>query len=149
MYCPFCNYPETQVKDSRNTEEGKIVRRRRICMKCHARFTTFERVMLKELFVIKRSGVKKKFDRDKIIKSMIAAVRKRSITEESLEKIADNIVSEVERSASGEIQTRNIGAMIMKALAQIDQVAYIRFASVYKDFASAKDFAKFIGDLKK
>lgn len=149
MYCPFCNHPETQVKDSRNTEEGKIVRRRRICMKCQARFTTFERVMLKELFVIKRSGVKKKFDREKIIKSMLAAVRKRSIAEDALDKIADHVLQEVERSVSGEIQTRNIGAMIMKSLAQIDQVAYIRFASVYKDFASAKDFAKFIGGLKK
>lgn len=149
MYCPFCNHTETQVKDSRDTEEGRIVRRRRICTKCQSRFTTFERVVLKELFVIKRSGIRKKFDRDKVIKSMLAAVRKRRIAEDALDKIADHIVSEIERSASGEMQTRNIGAMIMKSLAQIDQVAYIRFASVYKDFSSAKDFAKFIGDLKK
>ena len=149
MYCPFCNHDTTQVKDSRISEEGKVVRRRRICDKCHARFTTFEKVLLKELFVIKRSGIKKKFDRDKIIKSMLAAVRKRNIPDGAVDKIADHIVQEVERSSSGEIQTRNIGAMIMKALAQIDQVAYIRFASVYKEFSSVKDFARFIGDLKK
>ncbi len=148
MHCPFCNHKDTRVNDSRNSDEGKVVRRRRICDKCHARFTTFEKVVLKELFVIKRSGIKKKFDRDKIIKSMLAAVRKRNIPEGAIDKIADHIHNEVERSASGEIQTRNIGSMIMKALAQIDQVAYIRFASVYKDFSSAKDFARFIGDLK-
>lgn len=148
MHCPFCNSPHTNVKDSRNTEDGVVTRRRRICEKCNGRFTTFERIMLKELFVIKRSGVRRKFDREKIVKSMLAAVRKRNISEEALEKIADNIVREVERSATGEMQTRNIGAMIMKSLAKIDEVAYIRFASVYKDFNSAKDFAKFIGNIK-
>lgn len=149
MRCPFCNFIDTQVKDSRNTEEDTVIRRRRICTKCKSRFTTFERVMLKELFVIKRSGTKKKFDREKIMQSMLAAVRKRNVKEEDLEKIADRIVHEIEKSSKGEINTRNIGAMIMKSLAEIDQVAYIRFASVYKDFNSVKDFAKFIGDLKK
>lgn len=148
MHCPFCNSPNTHVKDSRNTEDGGVTRRRRICDKCHARFTTFERIMLKELFVIKRSGMRRKFDREKIVKSMLAAVRKRNIAEDALERIADHIVREVEKSSAGEIHTRNIGAMIMKSLAQIDEVAYIRFASVYKDFNSAKDFAKFIGNIK-
>ena len=148
MHCPFCNHPVTDVKDSRSAHENKVVRRRRACTKCKGRFTTFERITLRELFVIKRSGVKKKFDRDKIIKSMLAAVRKRSVSSEQIEQIADKIQHELEKSASGEILTRKIGEMIMKSLASIDQVAYIRFASVYRDFSSAQDFAKFIGTIK-
>lgn len=148
MHCPFCDHSNTDVKDSRNTHENQVVRRRRSCSKCNGRFTTFERITLRELFVIKRSGVKKKFDRDKIIKSMLAAVRKRSVSNEQIEQIADKIMHELEKSTSGEILTRKIGEMIMKSLASIDQVAYIRFASVYRDFSSAQDFAKFIGSIK-
>lgn len=148
MHCPFCNHSNTDVKDSRSTHENKVVRRRRSCSKCKGRFTTFERITLRELFVVKRSGVKKKFDGDKIIKSMLAAVRKRSVSSEQIAQIADKILHELEKSATGEIHTRKIGEMIMKSLASIDQVAYIRFASVYRDFSSAQDFAKFIGAIK-
>lgn len=149
MHCPFCNHLETHVKDSRNNKENNIVRRRRICPKCNMRFTTAERVMLKDIFVIKRSGAKKPFDREKILLSITTAVRKRNVTEETLNKIVDHIVQEVEKSSKREIHSRDIGSMIMSHLAEIDEVAYIRFASVYRDFSSARDFAKFIGRLKK
>ncbi|MES2214982.1 MAG: transcriptional regulator NrdR [Pseudomonadota bacterium] len=148
MRCPFCDHADTQVKDSRNTEENKSVRRRRQCPHCNTRFTTFERSQLKELFVIKRSGVKKKFDREKIVNAVLTAMRKRQISDEKVNAIADHVMRELENSLAGEITTRKIGEMIMKDLAAIDQVAYIRFASVYKDFSSASDFAKFIGRMK-
>ena len=148
MHCPFCQNQNTEVKDSRGTEENKVVRRRRECLKCKGRFTTFERVTLRELFVIKRSGAKKKFDRDKVTKSMLAAVRKRKVSSDQIEQIADKILREIEISSTGSMPTRKIGEMIMKSLAIIDQVAYIRFASVYRDFSSAQDFAKFIGGIK-
>lgn len=149
MHCPFCKNQETYVKDSRNNKENNIVRRRRICPKCDMRFTTLERIMLKELFVIKRSGTKKPFDREKILKSITTAVRKRNITEETLDQITNDIVHKIEKTVKGEIHTREIGLIIMHHLAEIDEVAYIRFASVYKDFSSAKDFAKFAGNVKK
>jgi transcriptional repressor NrdR len=148
MRCPFCDYEETQVRDSRATDEGKGVRRRRECSNCNARFTTFERARLKELFVIKRSGVKKKLDHQKIVQSIQAAIRKRSISAEQVEKIADKVVHEVESGIKGEIPSRKIGEIVMQELGKIDQVAYIRFASVYKDFSSVNDFLKFIGKLK-
>jgi transcriptional repressor NrdR len=149
MQCPFCKHLDTQVKDSRNTDDDKTTRRRRQCLKCKARFTTFERAQLKELFVIKRSGVKKKFNKDKIVTSVLTAIRKRNVSDTVVEQIADHIMHTLENSPTGEIPTRKIGEMILKALSQVDQVAYIRFASVYKDFASASDFAKFIGRIKK
>ncbi len=148
MHCPFCQNPNTEVKDSRSTEENKVVRRRRECLKCHARFTTFERITLRELFVTKRSGVKKKFDREKVVKSMLAAVRKRKVLPEQIEHIADQILREIENSHAGSLPTRKIGEIIMKSLASIDHVAYIRFASVYRDFSSVQDFAKFISGIK-
>jgi transcriptional repressor NrdR len=144
MKCPFCSNDNSYVKDSRLIDAGKVVRRRRLCEKCKAKFTTFEKVQLRDLFVIKRSGLRKKFDRDKIVKAIMTATRTREVLEDKINKIADDILQEVEGSASGEISTYKIGEMIMKALAPIDQVAYIRFASVYKDFASTVDFAKFI-----
>ena len=149
MLCPVCSSPNTQVKDSRETDEGKVIRRRRECAKCKGKFTTFERVQIRELYVVKRSGIKKKFDREKIATSIKTAVRKRSITEEKIHEIIDNIVAEVSSSGKKEIYSRIIGEKIMRALAEIDEVAYIRFASVYKDFTSAKDFARFIQILGK
>jgi transcriptional repressor NrdR len=148
MNCPFCQEASTEVKDSRSTEENKAIRRRRWCSRCKGRFTTFERITLRELFVVKRSGVKKKFDREKVVKSMLAAVRKRKVSIQQIEEIADKILHELECSSAGSILTRKIGEMIMKSLASIDQVAYIRFASVYRDFSSAQDFAKFISGIK-
>ncbi len=148
MKCPFCQSPDTVVKDSRETDEGKIVRRRRSCLKCKGRFTTFERIQLRELIIVKRSGAKRPFDRVKILKSITTALRKRNFTEEEIEKIANRITLEIESSSSKEVQSRMIGKLIMQELAKIDPVAYIRFASVYKDFSTAKDFAKFIGKIK-
>lgn len=149
MLCPFCNSPDTQVKDSRNCEAGKAIRRRRICPECDSRFTTFERARLKDLYVIKRSGVKKKLDQQKIINSIKMAIRKRNIGEYVVEKIAEKVVSNVESSVKGEISTERIGETIMRELAAIDQISYIRFASVYKDFTSSQDFIKFINKLEK
>lgn len=149
MHCPFCQNIETQVKDSRSCEYGKSIRRRRICPKCDSRFTTFEHARLKELYVIKRSGVKKKLDQQKIVNSIKAAIRKRNIGEDIVEKIAEKVASDVEASVKGEISSRKIGETIMHELAAIDQVAYIRFASVYKDFTSVGDFTKFINKLEK
>lgn len=144
MICPFCNNNNTFVKDSREVENGGAVKRRRICESCHMRFTTVERYYAKELFVLKRSGVKKHFDINKIISSIKTAVRKRNISQEQIERIAHNILKFVENSSSREISTRQIGQQIMDALFEIDKVAYIRFASVYHDFDSAEDFLKFI-----
>ena len=144
MRCPFCNNFSTQVKDSRNNEDGRVVRRRRYCNACKSRFTTLERVQLKELFVVKKSGLKKPFDREKIVISIKTAVRKRNISQEQIDEIADNIYKELENSNIKEVSTRKIGEMIMQALDDIDEVAYIRFASVYHDFGSAKDFRNFV-----
>ena len=148
MKCPFCFSEDTQVKDSRNSSDNNLVRRRRVCTKCNSRFTTIERVQLKELLVIKRSGIKKPFDREKIYKSVAAAVRKRNISGEMINDFTDGIVFDLENSHTKEISTKKIGEMIMLKLAKIDEVAYIRFASVYKDFTCARDFATFINKLK-
>ncbi|MBN8511746.1 MAG: transcriptional repressor NrdR [Rickettsiales bacterium] len=148
MKCPFCHAPETIVKDTRETEEGKVIRRRRSCTKCKGRFTTFERIQLRELSVIKKSGAKRPFDRNKILKSISTALRKRNFSDEVIENIANNIILEIESSSAREVESRAIGKLIMSELAKIDPVAYIRFASVYKDFANAQDFARFIGQIK-
>lgn len=148
MQCPFCHSHDTYVKDSRDSEEGTVIRRRRHCSKCKSKFTTLERVQLKELFVLKRSGLKKPFDRQKIVDSIKTAVRKRRITESQIDAIVDEITRKLNNTGIKEISTRKIGEMIMMALADIDEVAYIRFASVYKDFMSAKDFANFISQIR-
>ena len=148
MKCPFCQSADNVVKDSRQTDEGKVIRRRRSCLKCNGRFTTFERVQLRELIIVKKSGAKRPFDRVKILKSIATALRKRNFTEEEIEKIANRITLEIESSSSKEVQSQMIGKLIMQELAKIDPVAYIRFASVYKDFSTAQDFAKFIGKIK-
>ncbi len=148
MKCPFCDSPDTNVKDSRNTDEGKIVRRRRNCDNCGIRFTTFERFQTRELSVLKRSGVKRPFDRTKIEKSITTAVRKRNFSDKEIETLSNKIILELESTSTKEIPTRKIGKLIMSELAKIDPIAYIRFASVYKDFTSIKDFTKFISKLQ-
>lgn len=148
MRCPFCETKNTSVKDSRETDESRVIRRRRHCSKCNGRFTTFERIQFRELVVIKRTGAKRPFDRTKILKSIATALRKRNFTNEDIEKLSDRIVLELESSTTKEIKSRAIGKLIMQELAKIDPVAYIRFASVYKDFSNAQDFAKFISKIK-
>jgi len=148
MNCPFCNDKATSVKDSRLTSEGSVIRRRRQCENCGARFSTYETAKLKEIIVIKRSGIKKPFDRQKIYNSISTATRKRNVDDNIIENIVNNICGILESSKESEIQSRKIGDLILSELAQVDEVAYIRFASVYKDFMTAKDFSKFINMIK-
>ena len=144
MRCPFCGKDDTQVKDSRASEDGSTIRRRRLCTICGSRFTTFERIQLRDLIVIKRNGKKIQFDRDKILKSMIMALRKRQINDEAIDRAVNGIVRQLESSGDNEIQSKFIGELVMNALAEIDNVAYIRYASVYRNFREASDFGKFV-----
>ena len=148
MICPFCREKDTSVVDSRPTEDGTAIRRRRVCA-CERkeRFTTFERVQFRELTVVKNSGRRAPFDRDKIMKSITIALRKRPIDSETIDKFISNIVRNLEGLGENEIPTSTIGKFIMEGLANLDQVAYVRFASVYKNFKEAKDFEQFIGNL--
>ena len=148
MLCPFCREKDTSVVDSRPTEDGTAIRRRRVCA-CDRkeRFTTFERVQFRELTVIKSNGRRAPFDRDKIAKSINIALRKRPIDGESIEKFISKIVRNLEGLGENEIPTSTIGKFIMDGLANLDQVAYVRFASVYRNFKEAKDFEQFIGNL--
>ena len=148
MRCPYCNYSDTQVKDSRPTEDNAVIRRRRSCPQCGARFTTFERVQLRDLMVKKRDGKKVEFDRDKLARSIIIAFRKRPVDSERIEKMITGIVRRLESSGESEILSSDIGEIVMDTLSEIDQVAYVRFASVYRNFREARDFEKFVGDLK-
>ena len=148
MLCPFCREKDTSVVDSRPTEDGTAIRRRRVCgCERKERFTTFERVQFRELTVVKNNGRKEPFDRDKIAKSINISLRKRPIDRESIEKFISKIVRNLEGLGENEIPTTIIGKFIMKDLASLDQVAYVRFASVYKNFKEAKDFEQFIGNL--
>lgn len=147
MRCPYCGAPDTQVKDSRPTEEGAVIRRRRICPDCSGRFTTFERVQLRELFVIKRSGRRVPFDRDKLMRSVQVALRKRPVDEERIERMVSGIVRQLENAGEGDIAIETIGVMVMEALRSLDDVAYVRFASVYKDFREASDFNTIVEEL--
>ena len=147
MRCPFCGNEDTQVKDSRPTEDNSAIRRRRQCPNCGARFTTFERVQLRELTVIKSNGQREPFDRDKLMRSMQIALRKRPVEAERVERVVNGIVRRLESSGESEIPTAAIGEMVMDALANLDQVAYVRFASVYRNFREAKDFEDFVGRL--
>ncbi len=147
MHCPFCGSDDNQVKDSRPVEDGGAVRRRRQCNACGARFTTFERIQLRELVVVKRDGEKVHFDRDKLKRSIMIAIRKRGIDEDRIERIVNGIVRELEISGETEIETRRLGRLAMERLAELDEVAYVRFASVYEDFADARDFEQFIARL--
>lgn len=149
MRCPFCGCEETQVKDSRPTEDSAAIRRRRACPGCEARFTTFERIQLRDMMVIKNGNRRQPFDRDKIIRSMQVALRKRPVEMEDIEKTASAIVRQFETTGDFEISSRQIGEMVMKALAGLDTVAYIRYASVYKDFCKPEDFDTFLHDIKK
>ncbi|MDH5722817.1 MAG: transcriptional regulator NrdR [Alphaproteobacteria bacterium] len=148
MRCPFCNNDETQVKDSRPTEDNSAIRRRRSCPDCGQRFTTFERLQLREMTVVKEGGRKQPFDRDKIIKSMQIALRKRPVELSQIEKSADNIARILESQGETEIESEKIGALVMKALIELDVVAYIRFASVYKDFRNPSDFNDFLSEVQ-
>lgn len=147
MRCPFCSSGESQVKDSRPTEDNSAIRRRRACPSCGARFTTFERVQLREMTVLKAGNRQQPFDRDKLIKSMQIALRKRPVELEQIEKSANSIVRQLESMGDPEVESRQIGALVMKALARLDTVAYIRYASVYKDFGKAEDFNQLLDEL--
>lgn len=147
MRCPFCGNDDTQVKDSRPTEDNSAIRRRRFCANCGARFTTFERVQLRELTVIKKNGVKAPFDREKLARSIMIATRKRPIDPDRIERLINGIVRRLESSGESEIKSDTIGELVMDGLAALDKVAYVRFASVYRNFREAKDFEDFIGSL--
>ena len=149
MRCPFCSHHDTQVKDSRPSEDGATIRRRRFCPECDSRFTTFERVQLRELTVIKRNGERKPFDREKIERSMAIALRKRNVDAEKVGLVINDIVKALETSGDAEIESVEIGKQIMKALKKLDQVGYIRYASVYRDFEEAADFEDFAKGLVK
>ncbi|MCF8474493.1 MAG: transcriptional regulator NrdR [Emcibacter sp.] len=144
MRCPFCGNDETQVKDSRSTEDNAAIRRRRSCSGCGARFTTFERVQIRELIVAKKSGRKVAFEREKLERSIKLALRKRPIDEDRIELLINGIVRQLESLGESEVKTEQIGRLIMKGLENLDSVAYVRYASVYKDFREAKDFEKFV-----
>jgi transcriptional repressor NrdR len=147
MRCPFCGHDDTQVKDSRPTEDHASIRRRRFCPGCGSRFTTFERVQLRELTVVKKNNQRVPFDREKLARSIAIAVRKRPIDSEHVERIVNGIVRKLESSGETEIPSTFIGQLVMDALAHLDQVAYVRFASVYRNFREAKDFEEFVGQL--
>jgi transcriptional repressor NrdR len=147
MRCPFCSFADTQVKDSRPTEDGTAIRRRRFCTNCAARFTTFERVQLRELTVVKRSGRRVPFDRDKLMRSVQVALRKRPVDPERVEQMISGVVRRLESMGEPEVPSELVGEMVMEVLASLDMVAYVRFASVYKNFREAKDFEKFLGKI--
>ncbi len=147
MRCPFCGHDDTQVKDSRPTEDNSAIRRRRFCPACGSRFTTFERVQLRELTVVKKSGARAAFDRDKLTRSLDLALRKRPIEPERIERMVNGIVRRLESSGESDIPSSVIGELVMDGLANLDPVAYVRFASVYRNFREAKDFGEFVGSL--
>ncbi len=144
MRCPFCGRDDTQVKDSRPTEDNTAIRRRRHCIACESRFTTFERVQLRDLMVMKKSGSRAPFDREKLLRSISIALRKRPIEPDRIERIVNGIQRRLESRGETDIQSSVIGEMVMDALAGLDQVAYVRFASVYRNFREAKDFENFV-----
>ena len=145
MRCPFCGHTETQVKDSRPSEDGAAIRRRRLCPVCGGRFTTFERVQLRELTVIKRSGRRTPFDRDKLLRSVDIAIRKRPIDPEQVDRMVNGITRQLESMGETDISSEVVGELVMKGLKSLDDVAYVRYASVYRDFRETKDFADFLG----
>ncbi len=147
MRCPFCSNGDTQVKDSRASEDGAAIRRRRACPDCGGRFTTFERVQLRELSVIKRNGRRNLFDRDKLARSVQVALRKRPVEAERVERMISGIVRQLESLGENEIKSEQIGQLVMDGLKSLDDVAYVRFASVYRNFREAKDFENLLGEL--
>jgi len=146
MKCPFCGNPDTQVKDSRPSDDSAAIRRRRSCPQCNGRFTTFERVQLRELMILKRNGRRSPFDRDKLERSLTVALRKRPVQAEQIEQLVSRITRQLESLGETEIPSYTVGDFIMKALKSVDEVGYVRYASVYKDFRHTGDFAKFLGD---
>ncbi|SFK59064.1 MULTISPECIES: transcriptional regulator NrdR [Falsiroseomonas] len=148
MRCPFCGNEDTQVKDSRPAEDGASIRRRRSCPACGNRFTTFERVQLRELLVIKTDGRRVPFDRDKLARSVRVALRKRPFDEERIERIVSGIQRRLEVEADSEVTSRRVGEVVMETLRDVDEVAYVRFASVYRNFREAKDFRAFLGKIE-
>ncbi|MEM7445503.1 MAG: transcriptional regulator NrdR [Pseudomonadota bacterium] len=148
MRCPFCGHDDTQVKDSRPTEDNSAIRRRRFCPACGARFTTFERIQIRELTVVKSDGDREPFDRDKMFRSLQISLRKRDVSPERIERLVNSMVRQLESSGESDIPSKAIGEMVMKALATLDKVAYVRYASVYKDFREPGEFSDFVDRLK-
>ena len=144
MLCPFCSSEDTQVKDSRPAEDGNAIRRRRLCSDCGARFTTFERVQLREINVVKRSGRRSVFDRDKLERSFQIALRKRDVNADEIARSINEIVRQLESHPEGDVPSAQVGELVMDALSQLDKVAYVRYASVYRNFREAKDFEAFV-----
>ncbi|MBN66356.1 MAG: transcriptional regulator NrdR [Rickettsiales bacterium] len=144
MRCPFCSNQDTQVKDSRPSEDGSTIRRRRYCPACNSRFTTFERVQLRELTVLKSNGERRPFDRDKVARSIGIAMRKRPVAPEEVEQAINRVVQKLESQGDSEIPSQHIGLLVMEELQALDKVGYIRYASVYRNFREAKDFEEFV-----
>ena len=147
MRCPYCMNADTQVKDSRPTEENTVIRRRRVCPDCGGRFTTFERIQLRELTIIKNTGRKVPFERDKLMRSVQVALRKRPVEPERIERMVSGIVRRLENLGESEIPAKLVGELVMEGLYALDQVGYVRFASVYRNFREAKDFEEFLGEM--
>lgn len=148
MRCPFCSHEDTQVKDSRPTEDNSAIRRRRLCVGCGARFTTFERVQLRELTVLKKSGRRVPFEREKLERSLNIALRKRAVDPDRVDRMITGLIRRLESMGESEIPAETIGKMVMEGLESLDQVAYVRFASVYKNFREAADFGAFVGEME-
>ena len=149
MRCPFCGHIDSQVKDSRPTEDGAAIRRRRFCPSCGGRFTTFERVQLRELTVLKKNGKRAPFERDKLYRSIQISLRKRPVDQERVDRMITGIVRRLESMGESEVPSTVIGEMVMDSLGNLDPVAYVRFASVYRNFREAKDFEDFVEDLSR
>jgi transcriptional repressor NrdR len=147
MRCPYCGGLDTQVKDSRPSDDSAAIRRRRVCPACGGRFTTFERVQLRELMVIKHNGAHEPFDRDKLMRSLEIALRKRPVESEAIERMVNGIVRQLESSGESEVTSETIGALVMNGLKALDSVAYVRFASVYRNFRETRDFEELIDEL--
>ena len=147
MRCPYCMNADTQVKDSRPTEDNTVIRRRRVCPDCGGRFTTFERIQLRELTIIKNTGRKVPFERDKLMRSVQVALRKRPVEPERIERMVSGIVRRLENLGESEVPAKLVGELVMEGLYALDQVGYVRFASVYRNFREAKDFEEFLGEM--
>jgi transcriptional repressor NrdR len=148
MRCPFCGCEDTAVKDSRSAEDGSSIRRRRQCTACGGRFTTFERVQLRELVVVKSSGRRETFDRDKLMRSVQISLRKRNVEQERVDQMLTGVIRRLESLGETEIPSKVVGELVMEGLAGLDDVAYVRYASVYRNFREARDFGEFIGELE-
>jgi transcriptional repressor NrdR len=148
MRCPFCGSEDTQVKDSRSAEDGSSIRRRRQCSACSGRFTTFERVQLRELTVIKSNGRREVFDREKLARSVMISLRKRNVAEERVDQMISGVIRRLEALGDPEVDSKKIGQMVMEGLAGLDDVAFVRYASVYRNFREARDFEQILGEME-